>query len=161
MSVTIVYGSDGGCTRKIAKRIASQIDARLLDIKQARRADLQRCPLLILGCPAHDDGARQSDWKQCLEVLEDTELDGKTVALFGSCGRHNCSANFLDALGALYEIVAEKGASVVGFTDTEGYDFSEPTVVRNGRFADLASDEDNQFSATNARINAWLNQLIK
>lgn len=160
MSVTIVMGPDGGCTKKIASRIASKVNGRALDIKKAQVSDFEDCSLLILGCPTYGDGDLQTDWDEQLELLEEADLDGKTIALFGTGDQENYPGSFVDAIGTLYDIVVEKGANVVGLTDVEGYDFTGSTAVRDGRFVGLALDEDNQSSQTNARITAWLAQLM-
>lgn len=159
MSVTVIYGSDGGTTRKIASRIASKISAQTLDIKKAQVSDLENSSLLILGCPTYGDGTLQSDWEENIEVLENADLDQKTVALFGTGDQFGYPESFVDAIGILYDIVTEKGAKVIGFTDTKGYDFSSSAAVRDGRFVGLVLDEDNQSAKSDARITAWINQI--
>ena len=51
-------------------------------------------------------------------------------------------------MGILYDKVVACGGEVVGFTDTDGYDFSGSTAVRDGRFVGLALDEDTQSHLT-------------
>ncbi len=156
MSLTIVYGSAGGYTRKIARQIAYRVNAQLLNIKQACRHDLDNCPLLILGCPADlADQHASNDWDKCLERLEEVDLTGKTVALFGSAEQKDNPANFLDAIGTLYAIVAQKGARVVGVSDTSD------CLMSCTAAQPLANPASYSIFETHARINAWLNQLIK
>ncbi len=47
MSVTIIYGSDGGCTRKIAKSIAAKTSGKAIDISDAEPTDMENCSLLL------------------------------------------------------------------------------------------------------------------
>merc|ERR1711904_745682 len=42
--------------------------------------------------------------------------------------------NFCDAMGALYDFMTAKGATVVGATSTDGYDHSETKSTRDGKF---------------------------
>lgn len=161
MSVTIIYGSDGGCTRKIANKIASKTGGKTLDIKKAQVGDLESCSLLILGCPTYADGDLQTDWIDHYGKLEDADLQGKRVAIFGMGDQMNYPDSFVDAIGILYDTVVEKGAKVLGFTENTGYDFGKSLGLRDGRFVGLPLDEDNQSGKTEARINAWLAQITK
>ncbi|MCK8783824.1 flavodoxin FldA [Roseomonas sp. NAR14] len=161
MSVTVIYGSDGGCTRKIAKRINGKVGGTLLDIKKAQRADFENASLLILGCPTYGGGDLQTDWEARVDVLREANLAGRKVALFGTGDQVNYPDSFIDAIGILYDIVVERGARVVGFTDTEGYDFTGSAALRDDRFVGLALDEDNQANRTEKRLAAWLELISR
>ncbi|WP_085314601.1 flavodoxin FldA [Derxia lacustris] len=159
MSVTIVYGSDGGCTKKLANKIASKTNGKAIDIKKAQATDFENASLLILGCPTYGDGDLQTDWQDHIGTLEEADLDGRKVALFGTGDQMNYPDSFVDAIGILYDLVTEKGAKVVGFTDTKGYDFTGSAALRDGRFVGLALDEDNQAGKSEKRIAEWLAQI--
>lgn len=159
MTVTVIFGSDQGCTRTIAGRIAKKLNGKSLDIKKASTADLEDASLLILGCPTYGFGDLQTDWEDHIATLDDAELSGKTVALFGTGDQVNYPDSFIDAVGILYDRVTAKGARVVGFTATDGYDFTGSAALRDGQFVGLALDEDNQSGKTEGRINAWISQL--
>jgi flavodoxin I len=159
MSITIVYGSDSGVTRKIANKLAAKCGAKALDIKKASTSDFENCSLLILGCPTYADGELQSDWVEHLGKLEEANLTGKKIAIFGMGDQINYPSSFVDAIGILYDVVIGKGATVVGFTEPNGFDYSESKALRDGKFVGLALDEDNQAAKTDARIGAWLAQI--
>ena len=159
MSVTIIYGSDGGCTRKIAKSIAAKTSGKAIDISDAEPTDMENCSLLILGCPTYADGELQNDWQTHLGKLERAELANKRVAIFGTGDQVSFPDSFVDAIGILYDVVARKGAEVIGCTDPAGYDFTRSAALRDGKFVGLAIDEDNQSGETEARVTAWLSQL--
>lgn len=159
MTTTVIFGSDQGCTRTIAGRIAKKLNGKSLDIKKARTDDLETCDLLILGCPTYGFGDLQTDWEDHIATLDDADLSGKKVALFGTGDQINYPDSFIDAVGILYDRVVAKGAQVVGFTATDGYDFTGSAALREGRFVGLALDEDNQSGKTEGRINAWISQL--
>jgi flavodoxin I len=159
MSVTVIYGSDGGCTRKIAKTIATKTSGKAVDIADAEPTDMENCALLILGCPTYADGELQTDWQTHLRKLEEAELANKRVAIFGTGDQVSFPDSFVDAIGILYDVVARKGADVIGYTDPAGFDFTRSAALRDGKFVGLAIDEDNQSDETEARITAWLSQL--
>jgi len=159
VSVTIIYGSDGGCTRGIADKIAAKTGGTAIDISDAEPADMENCSLLILGCPTYADGELQSDWDTHLRKLEAADLTDKRVAIFGTGDQVSFPDSFVDAIGILHDIVERKGAEVVGYTDPAGYEFTRSAALRDGKFVGLAVDEDNQSSQTAARVKAWLGQL--
>lgn len=159
MSVTIIFGSDGGCTRSIAKKIAAKTSGKAIDITDAEPSDMENCSLLILGCPTYADGELQNDWNDNLAKLKDAQLADKRVAIFGTGDQVSFPDSFVDAIGILHDIVANKGADVIGYTDPGGYDFNKSAALRDGKFVGLALDEDNQSSETEARVTAWLSQL--
>jgi flavodoxin I len=159
MSITIIYGSDGGVTRKIANKIAAKCNVKALDIKKASSSDFEGATLLLLGCPTYGDGELQSDWSEHVSKLEAAQLKNKTVALFGLGDQVNYPGSFVDAMGIIYDIVIARGAKVVGFTENKGFDFTESKGLRDGKFVGLVLDEDNQAAKSDARISAWLAQL--
>jgi flavodoxin I len=160
MNVTVIYGSDGGCTKALAAQIASKIKGKAIDIRKAKVADFEDCDLLILGAPTVGLGELQSDWEDRLGVLEEAQLAQRKVALFGTGDQMTYPDTFVDAMGVLYDLLVAKGAHMVGFTDPDGYDFQASTALRDGRFVGLALDEDCQSSKTSGRISSWINQLM-
>jgi len=160
MSVTIIFGSDGGATMGIAKRISKKCSGRSVDIKDATTEDFENCQLLILGSPTYGDGTLQSDWEDNIDKLRNANLKGKKVALFGTGDQMTYPTSFVDAMGILYDEVSELGAKVIGFTETLGYDYVGSTAERDGKFVGLALDLDTQSSMTEKRVTAWLSQLL-
>ncbi len=160
MSVNVIYGSDGGATKGAASRIAKRVQGRTIDVKEATRADFESCSLLILGSPTYGNGDLQADWEAHLGKLRDANLTGRRVALFGTGDQEAYPESFVDAMGILYDIVVERGATVVGFTETAGYSHIASLAERDGRFVGLALDPDTQSSRTNPRIEAWIAGLI-
>ncbi|CUW40641.1 flavodoxin 2 [Magnetospirillum sp. XM-1] len=159
MNVTVIFGSDSGATRDVAARIAKRIGGRLLDVQEARTDDYEGCDLLILGSPTYGVGELQTDWDLYVDQLEAADLASRKVALFGTGDQMTYPDSFVDAMGILYDKVVARGGEVIGFTETSGYDFSASTALRGDLFVGLALDEDTQSHLTNARIDAWLEQL--
>jgi len=161
MNVTVIYGSDSGTTKAIAKRIATGLQARLLDITAARTADFEGCDLLVLGSPTYGIGDLQIDWEDRIGLLRSANLTGKPVAIFGTGDQATYTDSFVDAIGILHDVAVEKGAVIVGHTATDGYDYTASLAERDGRFVGLALDEDGQSGKTEARIAAWIAQLLQ
>lgn len=159
MTVTVVYGSDGGTTRGVANRIAKRLGGKTVDIKTAKPSDLENCSLLILGTPTYGDGVLQSDWEDHIGTLEKANIANKQVALFGLGDQESYPECFVDAIGILYDQVVEQGAHVVGFTETAGYTYESSFAERDGKFVGLVIDEDTQSSQTGKRVAAWVSQL--
>jgi flavodoxin I len=160
MSITVIFGSDGGATRGVASRISKKCQGRAVDIKDATTADFENCHLLILGSPTYGDGTLQTDWEDNIDKLRSANLEGKKVALFGTGDQQTYPHSFVDAMGILYDEVAALGAEVVGFTETAGYDYLVSTAERDGRFVGLALDLDTQSGMTEKRVTAWLSRLL-
>lgn len=115
---------------------------------------------LIIGCPTWNVGQLQEDWDDAYTALEDLELTGKRVALFGLGDQYGYPENYCDAIGILGRKFREQGAELVGFTSTEGYEFSYSEGVEEGMFMGLALDEDNESDLTRERVADWIWQLV-
>lgn len=160
MTVHVIYGSDSGRTRAAAGKIAAKLDAKVINIADATAADFEGCDLLVLGSPTYGEGDLQADWESGVDVLGEADLTGKKVALFGLGDQSTYPDSFVDAMGTLYNAVVTKGAEVVGFTDTKGYEFEASTAVRDGQFVGLVLDQDNQAGKSEKRIATWTSQIL-
>ncbi len=160
MIVNVIFGSDGGATKGVASKISKKCQGKAIDIKAATKADFENCDLLILGSPTYGDGTLQVDWEEHIEKLRAANISGKKVALFGTGDQATYPASFVDAMGILFDEVCEKGAVVIGQTDTAGYDYTGSTAERDGQFVGLALDQDGQSGMTEKRVTAWLTKLL-
>lgn len=160
MTVNIIYGSDSGATKAVANRIAKHLQGTAIDVAKAIPRDFEDCDLLILGTPTYSAGDMQSDWEDNLAVLKAANIRGKKVGLFATGDQENFPASFVNAMGALYDHVVAQGATVVGFTATDGYRHTRSMAERDGRFVGLALDEDGEASRSAERIAAWVAELV-
>ncbi len=161
MKISVIYGTDTGNTRTVAKKIGKKIpDASVRHIAEASRQDLESCDLLILGSPTCGLGELPADWEKGLSLLSSADLSAKKVALFGTGDQFNYPDSFADAIGTLYDTVTARGANVMGQTDADGYEFTGSTALRDGKFVGLVLDVDNQANKTEARIESWINQIL-
>ena len=114
---------------------------------------------IIMGVPTWFDGELPNYWDEFVPALEDLDLSGKKIALFGLGDQKGYAENFLDGVGIMAEILEAQGASLVGFTSTEGYEFESSRALRNDQFLGLAIDYENQGSMNKQRVSAWVDQL--
>lgn len=169
--VGIFFGSDTGKTRKVAKLIqeafASDEVAAPVNVNKASIDDLLAYDYLVLGTPTLGDGqlpgldcdCQSESWAEFVPDLEGADLSGKKVALFGLGDQVNYADAFVDALGEMYDIVSEAGASVVGFWPNEGYEFGSSNALDGDDFVGLVLDQDNQSSMTAERVKTWVASL--
>lgn len=157
-NVTIIFGSTTGNTETAAEQIAGEFEGTLINISSAVPSNFD-ADLIILGCSTWGVGELQDDWDSAISLIDECDLTGKTIALFGygdSCGFGD---SFVGALGILYDAVTNKGARVIGFCSTDDYDFSESTAIRDDKFVGLPLDEENESDKTDDRIAQWVQQL--
>jgi flavodoxin I len=114
---------------------------------------------IIMGVPTWFDGELPNYWDEFVPALEDMDLTGKKIALFGLGDQKGYTENFLDGVGIMAEILEAQGATLVGFTSTEGYEFESSRALRNDQFLGLAIDYENQGSMNKKRVAAWIDQL--
>ena len=174
MSIGIYFGTDTGRTRRIAKLIAQKLGAIVGDRADApvniSRATLDAFlahEVLFLGTPTLGDGElpglsvglAQESWHEFLPRLLGHDMSGKTVALFGLGDQVKYGNEFADALILLYDAVVACGARVIGAWPTDDYSFKASQALIDGRFVGLVLDQINQPALTEARVDAWLQQL--
>ena len=155
----IIYGSTLGNTASAASAIAGKIHANIKDVNEATAEDLVEHENLILGSSTWGDGELQDDWYSFIDTLKNADLSGKTIALFGVGDQYNYSGTYANAMGELYNIIKGKAAKIIGFTSTEGYEFSNSEAVIDGQFVGLALDYDNQSDLSDTRIDRWISQI--
>ena len=62
-------------------------------------------------------------------------------------------------VGELYDCFTARGATVVGFTDQDGYDHYDSKAIRDDKFCGLMCDEQNQMDQSEDRATAWVEHL--
>lgn len=169
-TVGIFFGTDTGNTRKVAKQIAKQlgdIAGKPDNIKNVGVDALLAYDVLILGSPTYGEGelpgltagTSTESWEEFMPNLSGADFSGKTIALYGLGDQAGYPDNFVDALGMLYDAFADCGAKFVGFTETEGYEFTRSKAVVDGQFVGLVLDEDNQKELSEMRLSNWLEDI--
>ena len=162
--IGLFYGSSTCYTEIAAEKIRNEFGEDLVDLYNVAEtpvAAMSRYQLLILGIPTWDYGELQEDWENCWDDLDDLDLSGKTIALYGLGDQVGYPQWFQDALGFLWAKVVNLGARTVGRWPAAGYSFEESkAVTEDGEFFyGLALDDENEFDLTDKRIAQWCDQL--
>ena len=164
--IGLFYGSNTGKTEDAAEMLKAAFDehfpelVEVFNIGEVETSTMQDFDRLIVGSPTWNIGELQDDWDDKFEELDDLDLTNKTVAMFGVGDQYGYPDNYVDAIGIIGRKLEQRGAKLIGFTSTEGYDFDSSLGVDNGQFLGLALDDDNQEELTEQRVNDWVKQLI-
>ena len=159
--VGIFYGTTTGVTEDIAHRIADKIDGADIFNIDGNEDKLNDYDVLLLGASTWGFGDLQDDWQTVLDELSNLDLKGKKVGYFGTGDQVTFADTFIDALGIINDEIKKTGATIIGQTSTEGYEFSESRAVVDGKFLGLVVDEINQPDLTDERIDAWVEEIQK
>lgn len=161
--VGIVYSFNTNKTSKVAKRIADALEGtaktELLNIEEISPDDFLKYDNLVCGTATWFDGELPNHWDEFVPELEEMDLKGKTIALFGLGDQKGYPENFLDGMGLLAEILEKQGAKIVGFTSTEGYAYESSRAERGDQFCGLGIDYESQGGKNKERVQAWVEKL--
>lgn len=138
----------------------SRVD--LFNIADTPIITAQFYPCLIFGIPTWDYGELQDDWADIWPDLDELQLSGKVVALYGLGDQIGYPEWFLDAMGYLHQKLLERGATIVGEWPVDGYSFEASRALTDDsqHFVGLALDDENQFELSEARIDTWCRQVL-
>jgi flavodoxin I len=160
--VGIFYGSTSYGTAWAAGLIHQAFGtdvADIRDIKECTAVDLRGYRRLVFGTSTWGVGGLQHDWDGFMQQLDRADLTGVQAAVFALGDQVVWSTTFVDSMGAVYDRLLERGATVVGAWPIEGYAFERSRGVREGHFVGLALDKMNQKPLTEERARAWVEQL--
>ena len=162
-NISIIYGSDSGCTEEIAKRIGQKLDicdSLIKEVSETKEEDFTKFKTLILGVSTWYIGDLQYDWDNFFEEFKKIDFTGVNVALFGLGDQYGYSYNYVDGVGILAEVVLKNGGNVFGHWPNRGYQFDESRgLINEETFYGLALDEDNEPECTEERINSWVSKI--
>jgi len=161
-SIGIFYGSSTGNTEDAAKRIAQAFgagEAQVTDISSASADDILGFDRIIFGVSTWGTGDLQDDFEDFMATLEEMDLGGKKVAVFGLGDQENYPDTFVDGLGIVAKAAGDAGGTIVGRTSTKGYTYDSSEAEEGDSFLGLALDEDNQSDQTHDRIAGWVASL--
>lgn len=114
---------------------------------------------LILGVPTWFDGELPNYWDEFVPAMEDLDLKGKTIAIYGLGNQVEYPENFGDAVGIMAELVQERGAKIVGSTSVEGYKYESSRAIVDNKFVGLILDQETQPRLSKERIANWVKDL--
>lgn len=160
----IIYSFNTKKTGKIATQIQEGFNDPAIEMVNAEEITQDlflSYDQIIMGVPTWFDGELPNYWDEFVPALEDMDLKGKKIALYGLGDQKGYAENFLDGVGIMARILEAQGATLIGFTSTEGYEFESSRALQNNQFMGLAIDYENQGSMNKQRVAAWIEQLKK
>ena len=160
--IGLIYSFNSNKTAKVADKIREEFkDAPIeaINAESITEDQFRQFDNLILGVPTWFDGELPNYWDEFGPALEDMDLKGKLVALYGLGDQIGYPENFLDAVGIMAYLLESRGAKIVGKTSIEVYTFESSKAQQNDKFLGLAIDFENQASKNKDRIKEWVKQL--
>ena len=161
-TVGIFFGTTGGKTQEVADIIAAKLgDAQVFDVANGV-AEMEVFDNIIMASPTYGAGELQDDWASVIDEVADMDFSGKVVALVGVGDAAIFGGNYVEALKHLYDAVQPKGAKIVGFTSTDGYDFEASEAVIDGdKFMGLAVDASFDTDEITSKVEDWIENKVK
>ena len=92
--------------------------------------------------------------------MQELDIAGKKVAVFGLGDSISYSGNYGDATGELHDVFESLGCKMMGYTSQEGYEHDDSKAIRGDLFCGLLLDAVNQEELTDDRVKIWVDKLI-
>src|SRR5512133_3868782 len=159
--IGLIYSFNTNKTSQAAKKIGAELGDKAVHVNAETITEKEFLSYknLILGVPTWFDGELPNYWDEFVPALEDINLKGKTVAVFGNGNQRGYPENFVDGIGIMADLLEGRGAKIIGLTPVNGYEFESSRAVRGDQFCGLALDFENQASQINGKIKRWAEQL--
>lgn len=162
--IGLFYSFNSNKSAKIGEKIKAEfgdIDIETFNAEEVNGENFTKYDNIIVGVPTWFDGELPNYWDEFVPELEDLNLSGKNIAIYGLGDQKGYPENFNDGVGVFAKIVERRGAKVVGFTSSEGYTFESSKALKGEQFYGLCIDQENQARLTKNRIANWVEQLKK
>ncbi|PKO57822.1 MAG: flavodoxin [Betaproteobacteria bacterium HGW-Betaproteobacteria-19] len=169
--IGIFFGTETGTTRLIAKKIhkklGDEIASKPVNVNRIGVDEMLQYDALILGTPSYgigeipgrSAGCLEPNWEEFFAQFKCADFSGKRIALFGLGAQERYADRFASSLIRLHEVFTGFGAEIVGGWSADGYTFDHSASIIDGRFVGLVIDARTQGMYTDARIDAWLEQV--
>ncbi len=149
-----------------AEKIQAALGEELIDIfniKDVPLADCEQYDILIFGISTWDFGELQEDWESKWDDINQLDLSGKIIALYGLGDQQGYGQWFQDALGMLHDEIIPQGANVIGYWPNQGYEFEESKALTEDGdfFVGLSLDDETQYDLTDTRVEQWCEQILE
>lgn len=160
--IGIFYSFNSNKTAKAAEKIVEafgKVNIEPMNVEVVKDEDFLKFENIIVGVPTWFDGELPNHWDELVPSIEELDLKGKRVAIFGLGDQKGYPENFNDGVGIFSDLMSKCGAEIVGYTSTEGYTYEHSVAERNQQFCGLCLDQENQARLTKGRIDHWIEQL--
>lgn len=160
----IFYSFHSNKTAKISEKIIEFYGKENLDAINAEEVNEEnflKYDNYIIGVATWWDGELPNYWDEFVPAIEEMDLSGKKFAIYGLGDQKGYPENFNDGVGIFADLVASRGAEIVGFTSRDGYTYESSRAERGDQFSGLCIDQENQARLSKGRIEKWVDQLKK
>ncbi len=161
-NTALIYSFNTKKSGKIAEKIEKEFNDEAIEMVNAEEITGEKFSSydqMILGVSTWFDGELPNYWDEFVPAIEELDLKGKKVAIFGLGDQKGYPENYQDGMGLMAEILEDRGAEIVGFTSNQGYTYERSRAERGDQFVGLAIDLENQSAKTDSRIAAWVKEL--
>ena len=141
--IGLFYAAKAERTSWVAEKIQKEFGEDKIEvvaIEQAWQNDFAAYDCFIVGASTWFDGELPTYWDELLPKYPE---------------------NFADGIGLLAEVFEGDGATLVGFTSSEGYTFERSRALRGNQWCGLVIDLDNQSEQAKKKIKEWCEQVKK
>ncbi|WP_423127647.1 flavodoxin [Gaoshiqia sp. Z1-71] len=162
--IGIFYSFNSNKTAKVGEKIIEafgKADIEAVNAEEVNEENFTKYDNIIVGVPTWFDGELPNYWDEFVPALEDLDLKGKKVAIYGLGDQKGYPENFNDGVGIFAGLVESAGGEVVGFTSRDGYTYEGSRAERGELFCGLCIDQENQARLTKGRIEKWVEELKK
>jgi len=168
--ILIVYGTSTGSTETVADMIAAEFGSdaegpiEIDGIHGSLAKKFADFDAIIVGTPTWNTGADTersgTGWDEIYyDEMQDLNISGKKVAVFGLGDQISYSENYADASGELHDVFKDLGCEMMGYTSYEGYEHESSKAVRGDKFCGLLCDMVNEDDLSEGRVKNWVSQL--
>ena len=162
--IAIIYSFNTIKTAKAVKILADHFKEDEIELVNAEDITSEKflaSDVMILGVPTWFDGELPNYWDEFVPEIEDMNLKGKKIAIFGNGNQKDYSENFVDGIGLMAQLLESRGAKIIGYTSAEGYTFEKSKALIGDKFMGLALDFENQAAKNKDRIKNWAENIKK
>lgn len=160
--IGLFYSFNSHKTKKIGEKITEILGEETVEVLNAETVTEEQFlqfNRMILGVPTWFDGELPNYWDEFVPAIEEMDLSGKKIAIYGLADQVGYAENFGDAVGLMADLLRSRNAVIVGETPVEGYTFESSKALQNGKFTGLILDQENQARLTEGRLLKWLEDL--
>ncbi len=162
MKTALVYSFNSQHTSRVAAMIKEFVKGKVTEVNMENASfdELLNYDLLIIGVSTWFDGELPNYWDEYLPGIEEYDFSGKKIALFGLGNQKEYPENYQDAMGILADFFGKRGAEIIGFTKTDGYEFESSAAVKDGKFCGLAIDNCHNEKQKKQMIQDWIAKIF-
>ena len=169
-ATAIIFGTSTGSTETVADMIFEGLEGQAegpFDIETldgSVKDFFEKYDSLIVGTPTWNTGADTersgTGWDEVYySTMQEMNLQGKKVAVFGLGDQISYAENYADASGELHDVFEGLGCKMFGYTSQEGYEHEASKAIRGELFCGLLCDMVNQEELSEERVENWIQQL--